>query len=146
MNYLKQQRYLRESRVYALGSGIIFILLALACWRLGASTSGASMVVAAMVTGAFVVCLWYLPNYLHLTVDPQREARWAVKVRWRIVAAVLILGMVASSSRASAIAAGIASVWLLLSTLVAKRILSSAVAWLWVCEFSLIAVLVVGRW
>ncbi|HZD94026.1 MAG TPA: class I SAM-dependent methyltransferase, partial [Candidatus Sulfotelmatobacter sp.] len=56
-------------------------------WRAGEST------VFALVAIALAVLMYYTPDYLHLSVTPDRKRRWEIKFRWRAIAAILILGL-----------------------------------------------------
>jgi 2-polyprenyl-3-methyl-5-hydroxy-6-metoxy-1,4-benzoquinol methylase len=78
-------------------------------------------IVYALITAALVISLSYVPNYLHLTVNPQKRLAWAVKVRWRIAGAVAILGLQLASSWRGRGALLIAVVWLLAVNLAAKQ-------------------------
>src|SRR5215470_8443186 len=93
MNYLDQQRYFKQSRTNAASSVVALALVALVCALFSAPAQVATFVVFAVVATALAIGLCYLPDYLHLTVNPQKRSGWATKVRWRIIGAALVLGL-----------------------------------------------------
>src|SRR5262245_7545225 len=104
MNYLDQQRYLKQSRMYAVSSLLALVVMASVCALLSRPQPAGTSAVFWMVAVALAICLCYLPDYLHLTVNPQRGSAWAMKVRWRIIGAMLVLGLLMASSAQGRIA------------------------------------------
>ena len=110
MNYQEQQQYLRASRAWA----ILIVLLLLGTtfalwtpflppyWRL----------CYALVVSAMAASILYTPDYLHLTVNREKPRRWQIKIRWRIIAAVLVLGLIPARSVWSAVGVLGAVFWL----------------------------------
>src|SRR4051812_16420630 len=45
---------------------------------------------AGMILISLLVSLTYLPDYLHLSVNPDKVCRWALMLRWRLAAAALV--------------------------------------------------------
>ena len=93
MNYAEQRQYLRASRLWA--AGIVLLLLAAAALTFTSDHPGRYLtIVFWLIIAALAGSLFYTPNYLHLTVDPEKPTRWQIKIRWRIIAAVLVLGLI----------------------------------------------------
>src|ERR1044071_3193576 len=99
MNYRDQEKFLRGSRIW--GGVVCLAFLAVAAvtrvaaggkWRTGET------VVFLLIALAVAVLIYYTPDYLHLSVTPERKQRWEMKIRWRIVAAVFVLGGLLASS------------------------------------------------
>jgi 2-polyprenyl-3-methyl-5-hydroxy-6-metoxy-1,4-benzoquinol methylase len=96
MNYTQQHQFLTQSRI----SGVLAVLL---MFMAGAGALRASsehtphlLNLLILVVLAVAASIYYTPDYLHLTVDPGKNARWAVRVRWRIIGAVLVVGLIAA--------------------------------------------------
>ena len=95
MNYVEQKTYLRQSRIRAIA--------AVACWLATASfmvivghESIKFSILFSCIAAAVVASLFYTPDYLHLTVNSRKRARWQIMIRWRINAAVLLIGILFS--------------------------------------------------
>jgi 2-polyprenyl-3-methyl-5-hydroxy-6-metoxy-1,4-benzoquinol methylase len=147
MDYIKQQRYLQRSRIQAACGAIALLLAAFLSWLVDLRPRAGTTIVFGLVTVALAVGLCYLPNYLQLTVNPQRQLSWAIKVRWRIIAAVGILGMVLASGWPSRVVVLITVAWLLVAAIAARQGIGRAgIAWLWISEFAAIAVLLLNSW
>src|SRR5262249_28779177 len=58
------------------------------------------------------IVMYYTPDYLHLSVTPERKHSWEIKIRWRIVGAVLVLGLLLGSGLGGRIFAVFAAAWL----------------------------------
>lgn len=69
---------------------------------------------------ALACALFYAPDYLHVTVNPHKRERWAVRVRWRIALAVLVLAALVNPDRRGIVIAVCASAWIVLTTLLAQ--------------------------
>jgi len=113
MNYREQEKFLQGSRIW--GGVVCFGFLALAVatriaaggrWRAGET------VVFAMAAMAVAVLMYYTPDYLHLSVTPEKKRSWEIKIRWRIVAAVLLLGLAMGSGIGGRLFAVFAAGWL----------------------------------
>ena len=140
MDYRQQQQFLIHSRMW--GGGCVFLLLttAAASLQLGHTSASIPFVLS---MAALAVCLYYTPDYLHLTVSPDKPARWAVRVRWRVIAAVLITGMVAASGMRGRMLVLAAVVWLLGANLLSRKAvpLRHVPLFLWINDFALLALL-----
>lgn len=90
------------------------------------------------------VFLYYTPDYLHLTVNPEKPSRWAVRVRWRLIAAALITGMISASSAQGRILVLLAFIWLAGVNVLARKTipLPHVPAFLGLNDFGLLAGLV----
>ncbi|HKF21237.1 MAG TPA: methyltransferase domain-containing protein [Candidatus Angelobacter sp.] len=142
MNYLDQQRYFKQSRMHAASSVVAVALMALVCGLLSTPARVVTVVIFAIVAAALAIGLCYLPDYLHLTVNPRKRSAWAIKVRWRIIAAVLVLGLAIAGNTHARIVAVIAVVWLAGANLVSGALRPRFVApLLWAGDFALLAVL-----
>ena len=98
MDYTEQRRFLRSSRIC--GAALVLSLFAAveACILIGKISGLAPLALYAALTWALAVFIYYTPDYLHLSVDPVKRSRWAVKIRWRIIAAALIISALLASS------------------------------------------------
>src|SRR5438309_98546 len=112
MNYRDQEKYLRGSRIW--GGAVCLGFLAVAAvirltfngrWR----TSETVAFLLASIAAA--VLMYYTPDYLHLSVTPEKKRRWEINLRWRIAGTALLLGLLLAPSnggRLFAIFAGLA--------------------------------------
>jgi SAM-dependent methyltransferase len=98
MDYREQEKFLQGSRAWGTTVCAAFLVAAALVrftvhgrWRAGES---AVFVLAAIAVAALI---YYTPDYLHLSVTPERKFRWEIKFRWRVIAAVLVLGLPLSS-------------------------------------------------
>jgi 2-polyprenyl-3-methyl-5-hydroxy-6-metoxy-1,4-benzoquinol methylase len=142
MQYTEQKEFLISSRVW--GTGLILVLFGtvLACIKTGKTSSFVLVVLYAALASALAVFIYYTPDYLHLTVDPRKRSRWAVKIRWRISAAALIIsGLLAANARERAWV-GIAIVWLVALNLFGRRVPKRFVpVYFWLGDIALLAAL-----
>ena len=122
MDYRKQEAYLRSSRVYGANFVLVFLVIAGFCLGLAAQVSARLTLAFALVALALASSLYYTPDYLHLTVVPDKEQRWQVKIRWRIVAAVLVLGLLLSFTNEARISVVAAAAWLALCNLLIRKL------------------------
>ncbi len=97
MDYRDQENFLRGSRLWG-GLVCAAFLISAALVRLTANGSWRAVesIVFAAVAVAVAVLIYYTPDYLHLSVTPDRGQRWEIKIRWRIIAAILVLGLLCS--------------------------------------------------
>jgi 2-polyprenyl-3-methyl-5-hydroxy-6-metoxy-1,4-benzoquinol methylase len=113
MNYREQEKFLHGSRIWGGAVCLAFLGLAVATriaaggrWRAGET------LVFAMVAIATAVLMYYTPDYLHLSVTPEKKRSWGIKIRWRIVATVLLLGLLVGSGVGGRLFALFAAIWL----------------------------------
>jgi 2-polyprenyl-3-methyl-5-hydroxy-6-metoxy-1,4-benzoquinol methylase len=106
MNYRDQENFLRGSRIWGAAVCLAFLAVAV-CLRLaaGGRWRPAQTVVFMLVALAVAVLIYYTPDYLHLNVTPEKKHRWEINFRWRIVGAVLLLGVLLASSMGGRIVA-----------------------------------------
>ncbi|HET8889237.1 MAG TPA: methyltransferase domain-containing protein [Candidatus Angelobacter sp.] len=144
MDYTEQRKFLRSSRIC--GAALVLALFAAveACVLLGKISGLAPLALYAAITGALAVFVYYTPDYLHLSVDPVKRSRWAVKIRWRIIAAALIISVLMASSaheRAWIAPAG-AIIWLVVLNLFGRKVSRRFVPlYFWLGETALLATL-----
>src|SRR5262249_51966687 len=112
----------RGSRIW--GAAVCLAFLAVAfCLRLAAGSRWrpAQTVVFMLAAVAVAVLIYYTPDYLHLNVTPEKKRRWEINFRWRIVGAVLLLGVLLASSTGGRIVAVIAAALLAAENWVALK-------------------------
>jgi 2-polyprenyl-3-methyl-5-hydroxy-6-metoxy-1,4-benzoquinol methylase len=112
MNYRDQEKFLQGSRIW--GGAVCLGFLAIAAvirltftgrWR------SSETIVFLLASFAAAVLMYYTPDYLHLSVAPERKRRWEINLRWRIAGTALLLGLLlapSSGGRLFAIFAGLA--------------------------------------
>ncbi len=122
MNYREQEKFLQGSRIWGGVVCLGFLALAVATrmaaggrWRAGET------VVLAMAAIAAAVMMYYTPDYLHLSVTPEKKRSWEIKIRWRVVAAVLLLGLIMGSGVGGRLFAAFAAAWLAGANWLAKN-------------------------
>lgn len=147
MEYTEQRKFLRFSRIW--GAVLVLALFAAleACILVGKISGFAPLVLYAAITWALAVFIYYTPDYLHLSVDSVKRSRWAVKIRWRIILAALIISalMVAIArerSGGAATPAAVAIVWLVALNLFGRKVPRRFVpVYFWLGETALLAAL-----
>ncbi|HEY2389878.1 MAG TPA: class I SAM-dependent methyltransferase [Candidatus Angelobacter sp.] len=122
MNYRDQEKFLQGSRIWggAISSGFFAVALALrfvASGRWHADQTVASLLVAIAVA----VLMYYTPDYLHLSVRPERKPHWETKIRWRIAGAALVLGITLAPGTGGRIFAVSAAVYLVVTNWLALK-------------------------
>src|SRR5438445_5773635 len=112
MNYRDQEKFFRGSRIW--GGAVCLGFLAIAAvsrltfngrWR---TIETVAFLLASI---AAAVLMYYTPDYLHLSVTPEKKRRWEINLRWRIAGIALLLGLLLAPSNAGrlfAIFAGLA--------------------------------------
>ena len=97
MEYTEQRQFLRSSRAW--GAGLVLLLFAAMGWCIKSGVASPTRLLAldAALVSALAVFIYYTPDYLHLTVDPGKRPRWAVRIRWRIIP--IICGLLVSNAR-----------------------------------------------
>jgi 2-polyprenyl-3-methyl-5-hydroxy-6-metoxy-1,4-benzoquinol methylase len=113
MNYRDQEKFLRDSRIWGGVVCAAFLISAVAT-RLaaGGKWRPSETVVFLLTALAVAVLIYYTPDYLHLSVTPERKPRWEMKVRWRIVAAVFVLGALLAPTNGGRLFTLFAVAWL----------------------------------
>src|SRR6266704_2899141 len=98
MDYTEQQRFLRGSRLWGGVLVCVFFGVAIAIHKLDGRETAGLLAIIALIIAALGVLIYYAPDYLHLTVNPQKGPAWAIRIRWRIIGAVLVLGLLGARS------------------------------------------------
>ena len=112
MNYRDQEKFLRGSRIWG-GAVCLGFLAVTAVTRLTFNGRWRSIETVAFLLAsiAAAVLMYYTPDYLHLSVTPEKKRRWEINLRWRIAGAALLLGLLLAPSNAGrffAVFAGLA--------------------------------------
>jgi SAM-dependent methyltransferase len=120
VNYRQQELYFRGSRIF----GILFGALLLGAGAMAMSPDMAMGLCfgITLLTLALAVSTYYTPDYLHLTVDATKAAKWTLKIRWRIIGAVLIIGFVLAPTSTGRFAVLGAAVAMLAVLLLARKL------------------------
>src|SRR5579864_137621 len=142
MDYTEQRKFLRSSRIW--GAALVLLLFAAvgACIQIGKISSSRLVGLYAALAFALAIFMYYTPDYLHLSVDPTKRSRWAVKIRWRIIAAVLIMSALSASNTGERVCAMAAILWLVALTLFARKLPRRFVpVYFWLGEAALLAAL-----
>jgi 2-polyprenyl-3-methyl-5-hydroxy-6-metoxy-1,4-benzoquinol methylase len=142
MDYTEQRKFLRSSRIW--GAALVLVLFAAvaACIKAGKVSDPKLLALYAAVTLAMAVFIYYTPDYLHLSVDPVKRSRWAVKIRWRIIAAALVLSALLASNAQQRVCAAAAIVWLVVLNLLGRKVPRFFVpVYFWLGETALLAAL-----
>lgn len=142
MDYTEQRKFLRSSRIW--GATLVLVLFAAVgvCIEAGKVSDRKLLALYAAVSGALAIFIYYTPDYLHLSVDPAKRSRWAVKIRWRIIAAVLVLSALLASNAHARGTAAAAIVWLVALNLFGRRVPRRFVPlYFWLGETALLATL-----
>jgi 2-polyprenyl-3-methyl-5-hydroxy-6-metoxy-1,4-benzoquinol methylase len=141
MNYREQEKYLQGSRIWG-GIVCLAFLVAVVVVRFtfnGRWNDGESIVFA-LAAVAVAVLMYYTPDYLHLSVNPERKRSWQIKFRWRAIAAVLTLGLLLSSGNAGRLFTIFAVAVLAGVNWLARRLPLRAVSTVyWVADLALIS-------
>lgn len=142
MDYALQEKYLRAGRIRAMA--VVAMLAALAFFNVPLAKPSAPATLAfVLIMAAVAVSVCYTPDYLHLTVRPDKPARWQLKIRWRFIACVLILGLSLSRGRWDVFKCLEAAAWLTLANLLGRRFAGRSyfTLWFWLTDLLLISFL-----
>src|SRR5689334_19032982 len=142
MDYAEQRKFLRSSRIW--GAALVLVLFAAVgvCIKAGKVSDPKLLALYAAVTLALAIFIYYTPDYLHLSVDPVKRSRWAVKIRWRIIAAVLVLSALLTSNTQEGLCAAAAIVCLVALNLFGRKAPRRFVPlYFWLGETALLAAL-----
>jgi 2-polyprenyl-3-methyl-5-hydroxy-6-metoxy-1,4-benzoquinol methylase len=115
---------------------------AVACLRYSPKHQPLAAIEFGLTALALAVSIYYTPDYLHLTVNEEKRQRWEIKVRWRLIGAVLVLGLLALSGAGSALLLLAATGWLTAANLLASKVGRSYCSlYFWTTDCILLAVL-----
>src|SRR5260221_3140793 len=122
MNYRDQENFLRSSRIRGALVSLGFLATAVAVrltfigrWRI------TQTIVFFLAAIAVAVLMYYTPDYLHLSVAPDKKRRWEINLRWRIIAAIVLLGLLLASSNSGRVFAVFAGLVLAAANWVALK-------------------------
>jgi 2-polyprenyl-3-methyl-5-hydroxy-6-metoxy-1,4-benzoquinol methylase len=142
MDYTEQRKFLRSSRIWGAALVLVLFAAAAACIKAGNGSDPKLLALYAAIASALAVFIYYTPDYLHLSVDPAKRARWAVKIRWRIIAFALIMSALLTSNTGERVTAAAAIVWLVVLNLFGRKVPRLPVPlYFWFGETALLAAL-----
>jgi 2-polyprenyl-3-methyl-5-hydroxy-6-metoxy-1,4-benzoquinol methylase len=146
MDYAKQQKFLSRSRLWGCALALLLIATAALCLETGGRPATGAIVVFQMTIAALAISLYYSPDYLHLTANPERKTHWEIKIRWRLIAAVLLLGALMTSNARGMVPVVIAAACLADANLLAKAAVPSSLfpPYFWGTDFTLLAALLLA--
>jgi 2-polyprenyl-3-methyl-5-hydroxy-6-metoxy-1,4-benzoquinol methylase len=120
MNYADQQKYLARSRALSVACALLVCPIAALCAHASSPLPRGILIECAVIIAAIAGSLWYTPDYLHLSVNPDKCLRWQIRIRWRLVAAVLLLGLPVTFNRHGMFVVLASAAWLLVANFIAK--------------------------
>lgn len=141
MNYREQEKFLQGSRIWGgvlclafLAAAVAVRLTARGRWTIGET------IVFPLIALAIAVLMYYTPDYLHLSVTPEKKRNWEIKIRWRLVAAVLLLGLLFGPGVGGRLFAVFAAAWLAGANWLAKKKVPAArlAAFFWITDLVLL--------
>jgi 2-polyprenyl-3-methyl-5-hydroxy-6-metoxy-1,4-benzoquinol methylase len=148
MNYREQEKFLQGSRIWgAIVCAAFLVAAVLVRLALKGRWSAGETIFFPLIALAVAVLIYYTPDYLHLSVTPDRKQRWEIKIRWRIIAAILVLGLALSPGHGGrlftlfAVAVLAAANWLAPKTISAKFL----PAFFWITDLLLLFLLIKSR-
>lgn len=145
MDYAAQQRYFARSRLLGVTAVAAALAIALTVVRYWWPGPGARVLLAYMLFCiATAASLYYTPDYLHLTVRPDKSRHWAVKIRWRIAVSLFIIGVLLQPSFLSRLEIVIAALLVGTVNFAAARFVPKRIAlFYWIADLTTIGVF---RW
>ncbi|HKD82044.1 MAG TPA: methyltransferase domain-containing protein [Candidatus Angelobacter sp.] len=141
MNYREQERFFQGSRIWGGVVCLGFLFLATVTriaaggrWRAGET------IVFGLTSIAAAIVMYYTPDYLHLSVTPERTRKWEIKIRWRIAGAVLLLGLALGSGLGGRLFAVFAAGWLAGANWIAQKKVPApkVAAFFWITDLVLL--------
>lgn len=112
----------RYQNFWLIGSALLFIVASLALRE-----RHLSVYIYLTSQAALLMALGYLPKYLHVNWEPEKRYAWAVRSRWILIPAAVLLAMGLSRfSRPVMIAAILSALWLLAANFLVKLIFRRA--------------------
>src|SRR5437899_1985115 len=143
MNYSEQRQFFKRSRMLAAALAVLLTAVAGACAAVLGTLTRSSSIAFALTVLALAISLVYTPNYLHLTVNPQKRPRWQIKIRWRLAGLVVVVGLFLVPRGAGDIVVVAAAAWLVCAYLLAARIVpaQSFSSYFWVTDCVLLSIL-----
>ncbi len=119
------------------------LAIAAANFKVGHASGTGAAVAFGIVILALGISIWYSPDYLHLTVDSEKKARWEIKIRWRLIPAALLIGVVFAPGARDVPVILAAAAWLTAANLLARAVVPPVYypAYFWGTDFILVAAL-----
>jgi 2-polyprenyl-3-methyl-5-hydroxy-6-metoxy-1,4-benzoquinol methylase len=141
MNYTGQLKYLARSRAFSAAGALLVCAAAALCAIADGPLPRGILIECSIIIAALAGSLWYTPDYLHLSVNPDKCLRWQIRIRWRLVAAVLLLGLPITFNRHGMFVVLACALWLLCANLVARAAARPAAvpAYFLATDFALLA-------
>ena len=98
----------------------------------------------ALIIAALAGSLFYTPDYLHLNVNRTKRFRWQVKIRWRLIPAGLVIGLLSGTNVRGVEIVLASCTWLVVANLLAKRVTSPQYSslYFWITDLALLGTLV----
>jgi len=146
MNYSEQRQFLRQNQIWAAGLAVVLAVSAWASVVAARSSAPSEVIPFTLVIIALAISLSYTPSYLHLTVNPEKAPRWEFRIRWRVLGAALILGLIFSSGIGGRIIVMMAVAALGAANMAAKAVVPQRfyAAYYWITDFTLLATLLLA--
>ncbi|MGH9571666.1 MAG: hypothetical protein ACRD4F_18645, partial [Candidatus Angelobacter sp.] len=142
MDYKEQQQFLFFSRVWGIAAVLVLFAAAAICFEMTVSRSRSVSVLFWLLVLALAVFIYYTPDYLHLSILREKCGRWAVKVRWRLIGAAVLVGMALASTTQGRVSVFCAIVVWCATNWLARQLPKQRVStFLWICEFLLVSFL-----
>ena len=139
VRYREQQQFINRSRAWGAALAVLVVATAGAVWKLWVWPISVA-VAFWLTTAALAFSIYYTPNYLHLTVNQDKRKRWEIKIRWRLIAAVVLLALPSISGLGGAMWLFGAAVWLAAANLIAARVPQEFCSFFfWITDFTLLA-------
>ena len=144
MNYSEQRQFLKQSQICVVGMAVVLAILSWACMAQASAIS--EVIPFTLVIIALVISLSYTPSYLHLTVNPEKAPRWQFRIRWRVIGAALILGLILASTAGERITVMMAVAVLCAANWVARAKVPARhyAAYYWITDFALLTTLLLA--
>src|SRR5215470_17480052 len=112
MNYTEQEEFLESSRFWGIALAAALAATAALCLRAAQPVNSMTFFALALAIAALTVSLFYAPNYLRLTVNPEKRRNWQIRIRWRLLAAALIVGLLLAPGTHNALIVIASIAWL----------------------------------
>jgi SAM-dependent methyltransferase len=144
VRYREQQQFINRSRAWGAAFAVLVVATAGVVWKLWVLPISVA-VAFWLTTGALAFSIYYTPNYLHLTVNEDKRKRWEIKIRWRLVAAVLLLALLSIGDFGGTVSSFGAALWLTAANLIASKVPRDYCSFFfWTTDFTLLAALLLS--
>jgi len=142
MNYSDQRTFLLGSRAWAIFLDVLLLAAAGYCLLDAPRVPVSVSVLFVCIIATLAAAIFYGPDYLTLTVAPDKWLRWEIRIRWRIAGVVLILGLIFVAKLHDVVLVIGAVLWIVAVNLFAKKVLRSGSlrAYFYAADFALLMV------